>query len=332
MGERPSHAAGTFSWADLGTSDADGAKVFYGGLLGWEFEDMPIPDSPPYSMATIGGRPGAALYGKRDEQAPPAWPSSGPGEEADAPAARAAELGGTVISEPFDVMEAGRMAVLQDPTGAVFAVWHPRASIGAQLVNEAGAMCLNQLNTSDPDAAQSFYGSLFGWTFQGVESAGQSYWGITNGERLNGGMMESTPSNWLAYFTSTDVDVSAAKVADLGGKVIVPPSPVPGGRIAGPSDPPGAGFAPLEGRIGDSPRRAPRPPAGVGSPPSRGARMVTLVKHKAVLAIAVLMLALLPVGARAATATITSDPLTVTADDMGAVQVKFTGSDTAEFY
>src|SRR4051794_3700723 len=167
MGERTSHAPGTFSWADLGTSDADGAKAFYGGLLGWEFEDMPIPDSPPYSMATIGGRTVAAVYGKRDEAAPSAWLSYVTVEDADAAAARAGELGGTVISEPFDVMEAGRMAVLQDPTGAVFAVWQPRASIGAQLVNEAGPVCLNRLKTSDPGAAQRLCRSLFGRTLRG---------------------------------------------------------------------------------------------------------------------------------------------------------------------
>ena len=246
MGERTSHAPGTFSWVDLGTSDAEGAKAFYGGLFGWEFEDMPIPDSPPYSMASIGGRTVAALYAKRDEQAP-----SVTAEDPDPIAARAAELGGTVISEPFDVMEAGRMAVLQDATGAVFAVWQPKASIGAQLVNDVGALCLNQLNTSDPDAAQRFYGGLFGWTFQGVESGGQAYWGITNGERLNGGMMKSEPPAWLAYFTSADVDASAAKVTELGGTVIVPPSPVPGGRIAVAADPQGAVFAFLEGRMDD---------------------------------------------------------------------------------
>jgi predicted enzyme related to lactoylglutathione lyase len=251
MGERTSHPAGTFSWVDLGTSDADGAKAFYGGLLGWDFEDVPVPDSPPYSMASIGGRTVAALYGKRDEQAPSAWLSYVTVEDADATAARAAELGGTVISEPFDVMEAGRMAVLQDPMGAVFAIWQPRASIGAQLVNDVGALCLNQLNTSDPGAAQAFYGDLFGWTFRGVASGPQAYWGITNGERLNGGMMESEPPSWLAYFTSADVDASAAKVTELGGKVIVAPSPVPGGRIAVAADPQGAVFAFVEGRIDD---------------------------------------------------------------------------------
>jgi predicted enzyme related to lactoylglutathione lyase len=251
MGERTSHAPGTFSWVDLATSDADGAKSFYGGLLGWEFEDLPVPDAPPYTMARIGGRNVAALYAKRDEQVPAAWLSYVTVEDADAIAARTPELGGTVISEPFDIPEAGRMAVLQDPTGAVFAIWQPRASIGAQLVNDVGALCLNQLNTSDPGAAQAFYGDLFGWTFRGVASGPQAYWGITNGERLNGGMMESEPPSWLAYFTSADVDASAAKVTELGGKVIVPPSPVPGGRIAVAADPQGAVFAFVEGRIDD---------------------------------------------------------------------------------
>src|SRR5436305_49235 len=137
MGERTGYAPGAFSWVDLGTSDGDGAKVFYGGLLGWEFEDMPVPDSPPYSMATIGGRRVAAVYAKRDEQLPSAWLSYVTVEDADATAARAAELGGTVMSEPFEVLQAGRMAVLQDPAGAVFAIWQARATIGAELVNVA---------------------------------------------------------------------------------------------------------------------------------------------------------------------------------------------------
>src|SRR3954463_14263424 len=100
MGERTSHAPGTFSWVDLATTDADGAKAFYGTLLGWEFEDMPVPDSPPYSMATIGGRTVAALYPKREDQAPPAWLSYGTGDPAPAPAARVAGRGGTAPSQP----------------------------------------------------------------------------------------------------------------------------------------------------------------------------------------------------------------------------------------
>jgi uncharacterized protein len=255
MGERTSHAPGTFSWVDLATTDAGAAKSFYGGLLGWDFEDMPVPDSPPYTMARIGGRTVAALYSKRDDQAPPAWLSYVTVEDAGAIAGRAAELGATVIAEAFDVLDAGRMAVLQDPAGAVFAVWQPRASIGAELVNEDGALCLNQLNTSDPEAAQAFYAALFGWTFRGVPG-GEAYWGIDNGERLNGGMMPlpaqaGAPSHWLTYFTSGDVDASAGKIGELGGRVLVGPMPVPSGRIAVAADPQGATFGLVEGRMDD---------------------------------------------------------------------------------
>jgi predicted enzyme related to lactoylglutathione lyase len=251
MGERTGHAPGTFSWVDLGTSDADGAKAFYGGLLGWGFEDMPVPGSPPYSMVTIGGRAVAAVYGKRDDAAPSAWLSYVTVEDADATAARAGELGATVISEPFDVMDAGRMAVLRDPTGAVFAVWQPKDSIGAQLVNDPGALTMNQLNTSDPQAAQDFYGGLLGWTFQQVAPGEQAFWRIENGDRLNGGMMRADPPQWLVYFTSADLDASAAKIGELGGRVGTGPLPIPAGRFVVASDPQGAVFALFEGRVDD---------------------------------------------------------------------------------
>lgn len=256
MGERTRHPAGTFSWVDLATTDADGAKVFYGSLLGWQFEDMPIPDAPPYSMATIGGRTVAAIYAKRDDAQPSAWLSYVTVDDADSSAARAGELGAAVISQPFDVLEAGRMAVLQDPTGAVFAVWQAKQSIGAQLVNDAGALTMNQLNTDDPDAAQAFYSGLFGWTFQQVASGEQPYWGIHNGGRLNGGMMPTPqgweiPSHWLAYFTTADLDASVVQVRELGGGVTVGPVPIPAGRFAVATDPQGAGFALFEGDVDD---------------------------------------------------------------------------------
>jgi predicted enzyme related to lactoylglutathione lyase len=251
VGERTSHPPGAFSWVDLATSDADGAKAFYGGLLGWDFEDMPVPDSPPYSMASIGGRTVAAVYAKRDDSAPPAWLSYVTVQDAGAVAGRASELGGTVIAEPFDVMQAGRMAVLQDPTGGVFAVWQPGESIGAQLVNDVGSLTMNQLNTPDPDAAQSFYGELFGWTFQQVASGEQAFWGINNGDRLNGGMMPAEPPAWLAYFTVADIDASAAKIGELGGRVLFGPVPIPAGRILVATDPQGAAFALFEGEVDD---------------------------------------------------------------------------------
>ena len=163
MGERSHHEHGTLSWTDLGTSDAGAAVPWYRDLFGWDTEDSPIPDGGVYTMASLGGRSVAAIYAT--EQGPPAWLSYVTVDDADAVAARAGQLDATLIAEPFDVMEVGRMAVLQDPAGAVFAVWQARESIGAEYVNAHGAITLNQLNTPDPADAERFYADLFGWRF-----------------------------------------------------------------------------------------------------------------------------------------------------------------------
>jgi uncharacterized protein len=250
MGERTEHAPGTFSWADLSTTDTDGAKAFYTGLFGWDTEDNPIPDGGVYTMLKKGGKNVAALSATMDGQ-PSAWNTYITVESADASAAAARENGATLAMEPFDVMDVGRMAVVQDPTGAFFAVWEPRANIGAERVNEPGALALNQLNTSDPERAREFYAAVFGWRFEAVEGGDRPYWGIYNGDRLNGGMMEQSPSAWLVYFGSQSVDDDAGKIAELGGTVIVPPMPVPGGRILVAQDPQGAVFALVSGRFDD---------------------------------------------------------------------------------
>jgi predicted enzyme related to lactoylglutathione lyase len=249
MGERTSYAPGTFSWADLTTTDTDGAKAFYTGLFGWDTEDNPIPDGGVYTMLKKGGKNVTALSGARDGQ-PSVWNSYVTVESADDSAAAAGEQGGTVVMEPFDVMNVGRMAVIQDPTGAFFAVWQPGTTIGAERVNEPSALTLNQLNTSDPERAQEFYTGLFGWRFDKVADE-PAYWGIYNGDRLNGGMMEQAPSAWLVYFGSESVDDDAGRIAELGGSVIVEPMTVPGGRILVAQDPQGAVFAVLSGRFDD---------------------------------------------------------------------------------
>jgi predicted enzyme related to lactoylglutathione lyase len=255
MGERTSHAPGTFSWADLATSDPGAGKAFYVGLFGWDAEDNPVPDGSVYTMLSKGAKNVAALYGAREGQ-PPAWSSYVTVESADAGAESAKEHGGTVEMEPFDVMDVGRMAIVRDPTGAYFSVWEPRASIGAERVNEPGALTLNQLNTSDPDRAQQFYTGVFGWRFEDVGNDDQRYWGIYNGDRLNGGMMPlpaegGVPSHWLVYFGSGSVDDDAGRIGELGGSVMVPPTPVPGGHILVARDPQGAVFGVLSGRFDD---------------------------------------------------------------------------------
>src|SRR5205085_7444081 len=109
MGERTEHAPGSFSWADLGTTDAEGAKAFYTELFGWEAEDLPAGEGMTYTMLRKGGLEVAALYRLRQEGAPPAWLSYVTVADADAAAEKVLELNGTQIAEPMDGMEAGRM-------------------------------------------------------------------------------------------------------------------------------------------------------------------------------------------------------------------------------
>ena len=244
MGERTSYTPGTFSWAELLTSDADAAKDFYGRLFGWEYEDNPTgPDGPVYSMAVRDGHHVAALYG--DDSQPPHWNCYVTVASADETAGKAAEGGGTVVAEAFDVMDVGRMAVIADPTGAALCLWEPRQHIGATLVNTPGALSWNDLITPDPEAAAGFYGPLFGWTFEEIPESG-GYRIIRNGDRSNGGIFpQDGPANWLPYFGHDDVERLAGEIESLGGRLYNGPMEVPGGKFVVLADQQGAVFAAL---------------------------------------------------------------------------------------
>jgi predicted enzyme related to lactoylglutathione lyase len=255
MGERTSHTPGTFSWTDLATPDLEGAHAFYVDLFGWEHEDFAIAGGGVYRMYRENGKDVAAASAAQEGQHP-AWLSYVTVEDVDAAAQRAGELGATVMLEPFDVMDAGRMALLQDPTGAVFAVWQAKDNIGAGLVNGPGRLTLNQLNTSDPERAQQFYADLFGWRSERMAEGDRPYWGLYNGETVNGGMTNlpegaEMPSHWLVYFGTADIDAANDRITASGGTVIVPKMPVPGGEILVAQDPQGAIFALFAGRFDD---------------------------------------------------------------------------------
>ena len=260
MGTRDSYAPGTFSWTELATFDHDAAAAFYASLLGWKGEETAAGDAGSYSMMRVGDRDVAGMYEMPEEQraagTPPAWLSYVTVEDAEATSARVAELGGRVVTPAFDVMDAGRMALVQDPQGAMLALWQPGAHVGAGLVNEPGAMVLNQLNTSDPEAAARFYSDLFGWTIRQVASDPQPYWGIDNGGSLNGGMMAlppevpaPAPPHWLVYFTAADLEDAARTLEREGGQVVVSAMSVEAGRILVARDPQGAHFALFEGEV-----------------------------------------------------------------------------------
>ncbi|MGN6867849.1 MAG: VOC family protein [Solirubrobacteraceae bacterium] len=257
MGERTKYSPGTFSWTDLTTSDQPAAKQFYSQLFGWDAIDNPIGDDMVYSMMQMGGKDVAAIspqmQAQREAGVPPTWNSYVTVESADAAADRAQKLGATVLSPAFDVFDVGRMAIIQDPQGAVLEVWEPKQHIGASLVNVPGALTWNELASTDPDASAGFYRELFDWKvepFEGIEG----YLGIqTSDGRSNGGIRAATenePSYWLVYFGAEDAEAGAAKASELGATTLVQMD-IGVGKIAALQDPQGAVFALYAGHLDD---------------------------------------------------------------------------------
>ena len=252
MGERESYAPGTFCWVDLGTTDAAAAKAFYARLFGWEAEDMPVGDGTTYTMLRLRGLDVAALYDQREDEraagVPPHWSSYISVVDADEVAARVEGLDGKLLAEPFDVLDSGRMAVVQDPTGAIVSLWQPGRHIGARLVNDPGCLTWNDLATPDPAAAAAFYEALLGWE---VTQQAPEYATIANEGVPNGGIRLETdlPPHWLPYFTAESTERSAATAREAGGQVLAEGIEVPAGRIAVLLDPQGAPFALFEGEV-----------------------------------------------------------------------------------
>jgi predicted enzyme related to lactoylglutathione lyase len=236
-------------WIDLATPDVQASNRFYGELFGWEAEDLG-EEAGHYTMYRKGGKMVAAGSPVQDPAQPPAWTTYVSTADANASAAKVREAGGQVAMEPFDVMDAGRMAVFQDPTGAFIAVWEPKQHQGAELANEPGSFTWNELQTRDMDAAKRFYTRVFDWGVKDSPMGPTSYteW-LVNGRSIAGGMPMSdqvpanVPPHWLVYFAVDDTDAAVARVQELGGKVMAPAMDSPAGRLAVLTDPTGAAFA-----------------------------------------------------------------------------------------
>jgi uncharacterized protein len=242
---------GVFSWVELSTTDQSAAKSFYASLFGWVALDHPMGPGDFYTMFQLEGRNAAAAYTMREDERsqgiPPHWLLYVAVESADAAASRAAELGGKVLAPPFDVMDAGRMAVMQDPTGAVVSVWQANRHQGLGITGVDGTLCWADLNTPDPPRAGKFYADLFGWKLEVTQRDSSGYLHIKSGDQFIGGIpplslqTPGLPPHWLLYFQVADVDATAAKAESSGAKFRVPPITLEGvGRFAVMADPQGA--------------------------------------------------------------------------------------------
>lgn len=273
MPDRDGYIPGVPCWIDTRQPDPDAATAFYSGLFGWDAQDvMPAGAGGKYFIARLRGGDVAAI-GSLPPGAPPtaAWNTYIWVESADETAAKVAGAGGRVVTQPFDVMSAGRMAVLADPEGAEFMVWQANDHKGARIVNEPGSLNFNVLSTRDPERAHAFYRSVFGWEPLGAGGGGTMFRLPGYGEflersdpGLRGRMAEAgapagfedvvaalnvipdgeqdVPAQWGVTFAVEDADATAERAAALGGRVIVPAFDAPWVRMTVIRDPQGAVF------------------------------------------------------------------------------------------
>jgi predicted enzyme related to lactoylglutathione lyase len=272
MSQQDRYIPGVPCWVDSTQPDPEAAADFYGGLFGWDFADVMPPDAPGrYFVARLPGGDVAAV-GSQPEGAPDSavWNTYVWVEHADDTAAKVRAAGGTVVMEPANVGESGRMAVFTDPSGAAFCVWQAMEHRGAAVVNEPGSLNFNELNTRDLDGAAAFYGAVFGWEI--IDVGGAAMWALpaygdfleqrTPGMRQNMREMGAperfeevvasvrpipddqadVQARWGVTFAVDDADAVAAKATELGGRVDVPPLDAPWVRMTIITDPQGATF------------------------------------------------------------------------------------------
>jgi uncharacterized protein len=277
--QREGFPHGVPCWVDTAQPDPEAAVSFYKELLGWEFQDRMPADSPGrYFVAQLGGRDIAAV-GSQPEGSPPeaVWDTYIEVDSADDAAARVKEAGGTVVMEPFDVLDSGRMAICADPYGALFRVWQANKHKGAQLVNAPGSWNWSNLETSELEGSVAFYGSVFGWESDIVDfgqgsvamcrrpgygdfleqydpdlRTRQADAGAPSGFEdavawivplSDDGSAGKASPHWSITFSVDDTDSVAERARDLGGTILVPPVDTPPVRVAILSDPQGAVFS-----------------------------------------------------------------------------------------
>jgi predicted enzyme related to lactoylglutathione lyase len=253
----PEYAPGTPSWVELSSPDTDAAAAFYGELLGWSAtEPGPVDETGGYRMFQQGDQRVAGLMGHMQDGQPTVWSTYISVDDADETAARVTGAGGSVIVEPMDVMDIGRMSFFSDPTGAVFGIWQPKAFPGADLVNEPNSLCWNEVLTRDAEANRAFYPAVFGWGVgkPGFDGAPESYvvWEV-DGHAV-GGMMQMNdeffgpeiPAHWSVCFAVADADTVVDTARGLGATIMFGPMDMPIGRFAGIVDPQGAAFSVMQ--------------------------------------------------------------------------------------
>lgn len=255
MPKRDHYENGVPNWADLMTPDPEVSQAFYGGLFGWIFTEDATDQGTPYLMATKHGRRVVGMMQLTAEAkaqgTPPCWSTYLAVDDIDATFAAVAGAGGQPMMPPMQVMDAGKMALLADPTGAVIGLWQAGEHYGAGIVNEAGTITWNELQTPDPETAAVFYAGIVGWGSQTAEMGpAGTYTVFTKGDQPIAGAMRppiaEVPAHWSVVFATDDAEATASRAAELGGTVHAQPFDTPAGRVTVIADPHGVVFQAIE--------------------------------------------------------------------------------------
>lgn len=250
--------AGTPCWVDLMTSDPEAARGFYAQLFGWEMS-VGGPEFGGYATALLDGRSAAGIgpYMGDEPGHPPVWSTYLATEDADATSAAVQAAGGTVIAPVMDVLDIGRMGFAQLPSGGVFGYWQAGTHTGFNVANEPGSLTWNEFVTRDYAGAKAFYATVFGYGYEEMGGEGFDYAMIQlDGATVGGiGAMPAevpaaVPPHWRVYFAVDDCDAAVARVTELGGSVLRPPTDMPYGRNADVADPQGAMFSVIKSAPG----------------------------------------------------------------------------------
>jgi uncharacterized protein len=245
---------GTPSWVDLMVPDPTAAGEFYSRLFGWEVLDLG-EEAGGYRIAQTSGRPAAGIGPvPEDQQLPAVWTTYIAVDDVDDIVSKVSSSGGQTLMPAMDVMNAGRMAIVSDPAGAVFGLWQAREHKGAEIVNEPGALTWNENMTRDYDAARKFYAEVFGYEYEDVGDESFKYSVLRLSGSPVGGIGEisatmpaEVPPHWMPYFSVADTDEIIDRAQALGGAVVMPAQDSPYGRMAILVGPQGERFAVIAG-------------------------------------------------------------------------------------
>jgi predicted enzyme related to lactoylglutathione lyase len=253
MAEFTSYETGTPCWVDLASPDVAASKAFYGGLFGWEAQDAPDPDAGGYGFFLLRGKMVGGYGPTMAAGQPSAWATYIQVDDTDKTAEAVRGAGGSVAAGPMDIPgEAGRMAVCTDREGAFISIFQPNQHKGAELANEPGSFCWNELDSRDLEAAKAFYPAVFDWTVEGGTEGGWEYyqWKRAGGADAGGllpmpaDVPAEVPPHWVVYFAVSDTDAAVAEARRLGASAVYrEPVDSPAGRLAVLGGPHGEVFA-----------------------------------------------------------------------------------------